>query len=139
MKLTEEERFWAKVEITDRCWLWTAGCSRGYARFRYEGGQHVYAHRYAWELLVGEIPEGMTIDHLCRVSHCVNPEHMRVVTHRENVLAEHSQSPSAINFRKTHCIRGHSLSGDNLYLRPGAEGWQCRACWKARRRERQKV
>jgi hypothetical protein len=88
------------------------------------------AHRVAYELVVGPIPEGLQIDHLCRTRRCQNPAHMEPVTPREN--QRRSGSVSGLNMAKTHCDAGHELSGDNLRI--GAEGTvragrrDCRAC-----------
>jgi len=90
--LTLDERFWSKVEAPegpalpgdDGCWEWTgATIPNGYGSFGVNGSQ-VGAHRLAYELTVGPIPEGLTIDHLCRVKTCVNPSHMETVTRAEN-------------------------------------------------------
>ncbi len=82
---TEAERFWAKVEKTDGCWLWTgAENGRGYGTFWSEG-MVVRAHRWAYGHLAGPIPDGLDLDHLCRVKSCVNPDHLEPVTHRVNV------------------------------------------------------
>ena len=82
------ERFWEKVDKAgqDECWLWTANktAPNGHGRFLGPGGQ-VMAHRFAYELLVGPIPEGLVIDHLCRVRLCVNPAHLEPVTAEENI------------------------------------------------------
>jgi hypothetical protein len=79
-------RFWAKVEKTDGCWFWRARIiATGYGSFSLDG-RKVMAHRFAYELLVGPIPEDLELDHLCRVRHCVNPAHLEPVTHRENIL-----------------------------------------------------
>jgi hypothetical protein len=89
-----EERFWAKVEKTDGCWLWTgaisgksgtASAARGYGYFGVTSKKIVRAHRWAYETLVGPIPEGMELDHLCHITTCVNPNHLEAVTHLENV------------------------------------------------------
>ena len=86
------ERLWEKVEITDSCWLWTGSrTADGYGEIS-EGGpksgrRRFYVHRLAWEILVGPIPEDMTIDHVaerCGNRHCVNVAHMEVVTRAEN-------------------------------------------------------
>lgn len=78
---TLEERFWSRFEKTETCWLWTAGkYASGYANL---AGKY-YAHRYAYELLVGPIPEGHQLDHTCFVRHCVNPAHLRPVTNKQN-------------------------------------------------------
>lgn len=81
-----EDRFWSKVDTAGFCWWWQ-GCKvpSGYGTFYYNGARH-YAHRIAYELTKGFIPEGLVIDHLCREPSCVNPSHLEVVTHRENVL-----------------------------------------------------
>src|SRR5688500_4996363 len=77
--------FWAKVDKTSTCWLWTgARHPLGYGHVRY-GNRTSAAHRVAWELINGPIPEGLTLDHLCRVPACVRPDHLEPVTHRENV------------------------------------------------------
>jgi hypothetical protein len=86
---TTEERFWARVDKADDCWLWTGYIKpNGYATFYPGGGRHVekpYVHRFAYELTRGPIPSGLEVDHLCSVRHCVNPAHLEVVTRRENL------------------------------------------------------
>jgi HNH endonuclease len=107
------ERFWAKVQRgeADACWLWRGSkVTKGYGRFGV-GGRSVGAHRVAYELLVGPIPEGLTLDHLCRVRACVNPAHLEPVTNRENVLR--GVGISAKHARKTHCNHGHELTPEN--------------------------
>lgn len=84
----------------------------------------VYAHRQAYERAIGPIPDGMVIDHLCRVHACVNPEHLEAVSNAENILR--GVSPSALNARKTHCPRGHPYDAQNTYRTP--RGRHCRAC-----------
>lgn len=83
---TDEERFWSKVDKSGDCWLWTAGISggTGYANFHWLGRTQS-AHRVSYMLAVGPVPEGMTLDHLCRVRHCVNPSHLEPVTLAENI------------------------------------------------------
>jgi hypothetical protein len=82
-------RFWSKVSVDpdSGCWLWTAAIDpqTGYARLGL-GKKAANGHRVAYELLVGDVPEGLEIDHLCRVRHCVNPDHLEPVTHRENLM-----------------------------------------------------
>ena len=81
------DRFWPKVEFTGFCWNWTAGTSaKGYGCFRLGGhdGKRTSAHRVAYELLVGPIPDGLELDHLCRNRRCVNPDHLEPVTGDEN-------------------------------------------------------
>lgn len=79
-----KDRFWARVKKTSTCWLWTGALSeKGYGRIRINE-KVVRAHRFSWELAGGVIPEGMFIDHVCHTRHCVNPEHLRVVTSAQN-------------------------------------------------------
>lgn len=88
------ERFLNKIrpQGNDGCWLWagalSSGSKGGYAYIWHrERGRVECAHRVSWELFRGPVPEGMTIDHICRVRNCVRPDHLRVATHRENVMA----------------------------------------------------
>ncbi len=98
------------------CWVWTAS-TRGptpvhqYGQIRV-GSQVLEAHRVVYALVVGDVPEGLTLDHLCRNPRCVNPGHLEPVPHRVNVLR--GQAPAAKNARKTHCVHGHELAGDNV-------------------------
>lgn len=133
-RLPELGRFWAKVDKDGPggCWLWTAGRTNGgYGMFGVEGNRTVPAHRYAYELLVGPIPGGLTIDHLCRVRHCVNPAHLEAVTYAEN--NRRSTSPSALNSLKTHCPQGHAYDEANTYVAPRGDR-MCRECMRARTR-----
>jgi hypothetical protein len=145
VKRTTEERFWAKVDFAGPipeyrpdlgpCWIWTGKpSSEGYGRLSIEGGRLVYAHRFAYELLIGPIPEGMESDHLCRVRLCVKaiadasgPAHLEPVTRRENVLR--GMSPLAAKAARTHCGRGHELTEANTYRWPGNPAVRyCRQC-----------
>ncbi len=83
---TIEERFLARVDQCgpDECWLWITTSTSAYGTFRLDSGRYVVAHRFAYELLVGPIPDGLTLDHLCRKTRCVNPAHLEPVTHSEN-------------------------------------------------------
>jgi len=120
------ERFWAKVNKTEGCWEWTAVCkSDGYGVFTLRHGKKVLAHRYAFEdHIQGSIPDGMTIDHLCRNPRCVNPAHMEVVTVKENILR--SDGLTAQNARKTHCDRGHEFTEENTQR--NTHGRRCAQC-----------
>jgi len=127
------ERFWPKVERTDTCWLWLGSISNyGYGSI-WAYGRNVRVHRWAYEHFVGPIPDGLVIDHLCRVRHCVNPAHMEVVTNAENLRR---QVPCAEKpwLRKTHCKRGHELVGDNVYITPRGTR-HCRPCQRKRNRD----
>jgi len=125
---TVEQRFWAKVSKDDRtgCWLWTANrCGKGYAMFS-AGGTMRRCHRWAYEHFVGPIPEGLEIDHLCRVRHCVNPSHLEPVTHEENLRR------AAVVI--THCPQGHPYDEANTCVWPSGITRRCITCHKARGR-----
>jgi len=116
--------------------LWPHLDTKRYGRITvWEDGRRRYvrAHRYSYEAFVGPIPEGLTLDHLCRVRNCVNPEHLEPVSLKENLLR--GDSSPAHNARKTHCMRGHALSGDNLYINPGTGYRACRTCLRERARK----
>jgi hypothetical protein len=126
------ERFWSYVDVQSdtECWNWLGGTVKGrYGKFKVNG-KHVGAHRLAYELLVGDIPQGLELDHVCRNTLCVNPNHLEPVTHKVNVLRGFSFS--AHQSRQTHCKRGHGLSGDNLYIRPDGHR-SCKECMKLRK------
>lgn len=127
-----QSRFWSKVHKTDECWEWTACCStNGYGQF-WTGEAQRRAHRVAYELLVGSIPEGLTLDHLCGHLRCVNPEHLEPVSQGENTLR--GGGAGAVNARKTHCLRGHPFDDENTYRHP----WGFRGCRTCRREERRR-
>lgn len=117
------------------CWLWTSpGSAGGYGSFYFRGKQWL-AHRAAYTILVGEIPAGLTIDHLCSVRSCVRPHHLEAVTLRENlrradVWRRRSEAQKAL----THCPNGHPYSGDNLGLRKDGTR-TCRACARRHSKE----
>lgn len=128
----EQERFWSKVLRGEGCWEWGAGhVSAGYGTFTF-GGITYRAHRVAYTLARGPIPDGMTIDHLCRNRGCVNPDHLEPVTSRENTLR--GVGPSAENARKTHCVHGHEFTIENTYVYGRFRF--CRTCNRIRSRER---
>ena len=130
-------------ETAGGCWLSTLSPkASGYVRI-WDGERSVAIHRFAYELWVGPIPDGMTIDHLCHdpascspgpCQHraCMNPEHLAVVPMRENVLR--GGGPSARNANASACVHGHPLDGSNLFITP--KGWRmCRECARRRGRE----
>lgn len=108
------ERFWAKVQKTEGCWSWLGKkMPNGYGTF-WTGEKYDLPHRFSYEVFNDEkIPIKLVIDHLCRNRICVNPKHMEVVSRGENVLR--GVGLTAQNARKTHCIRGHELTKDNIY------------------------
>ncbi len=116
----------------DGCAEWCRALNAdGYGRVK-RGGTTQLVHRVVYELVKGPIPSGLQIDHLCRFRACVNPEHLEVVTIRDNQLR--GNSVSGVNARKTECPQGHPYSGDNLYVRSRGSR-ECRTCGRIRRRE----
>lgn len=125
------------IDKTDGCWNWIAArSSGGYGRVsRWSNGrQHdIVAHRVVYEALVGHIPDGLTLDHLCRNRRCVNPSHLEPVTRGENVLR--GETIASRNLAKTICVRGHSLSPENVYFqRSQPRMRRCRECNRMRNR-----
>ncbi|WP_431978324.1 HNH endonuclease signature motif containing protein [Propionibacterium freudenreichii] len=123
MSERDASRFWSKVEFSD-CWNWIGRLDNGYGRF-WVGGGSLLAHRVSWNLLVGEIPEPLQLDHLCRNRGCVNPDHLQPVDIATNVLR--GAGVTAANARKTRCKRGHPLRGKNLAINTRGQR-VCRAC-----------
>ena len=97
------------IPVTEAgCWLWIGSCdSGGYGQLSVNGAQ-VMAHRFAYEQFIGPIPQGLTLDHLCKVVCCVNPHHSEPVTLKENILR--GDGPCAKYARATHCKNGHPLT-----------------------------
>lgn len=130
-RVAPEIRFREKYEVVGSgCWLWRAKLNAsGYGTFGITEGNTVLAHRFAYELLIGPIPQGLQLDHLCRVRACCNPAHLEPVTNFENL--HRGFSIAAMNARKTHCKRGHEFSPENTHLSAGKHGRpvrHCRAC-----------
>lgn len=119
-------RFWNKIRVSESgCWEWTASkTTSGYAEFSY-GGRLTRASRYIYSALIGPIPVGLTLDHLCRNRTCVNPYHLEPVTMRENILR--GIGLTAQNAQKTACIRGHPFDLFNTRIRSDGTR-QCRRC-----------
>jgi hypothetical protein len=145
LKMPEPNRtkdFWKRVKFDgpefrdgSLCWLWlgTIDKSQGYGLFYLAGKRHG-AHRFSYELCKGLIKKGMILDHLCRNRACVNPLHLEEVTNQENILR--GVSFAAKNKRKTQCVHGHELTGENViwYWRKfGKTMRQCRECRACRR------
>ena len=106
------------VNKSKNCWEWNGVKSwKGYGRFGicYNGVQTLpHAHRISFFIFNGDIPKGMTVHHKCENKSCVNPEHLKLLTEKEN--RELSGCWSAKNKRKTHCVNGHEFTEENTYL-----------------------
>jgi HNH endonuclease len=115
------------------CWLWTLGARHwGYGALVKNGRSHP-AHRLSYEIFVGPIPDGMTIDHLCRVPACVNPDHLEAVTMEVNNLRRRRE---LFGRPQTHCIYGHPFSGDNVRIAKNGHR-TCKKCDARRQRVHQ--
>jgi hypothetical protein len=148
LNIVQQCRFWSRVSGTSNvtgCWLWSGPVNdSGYGHFKTRTGA-LKAHRVAWTLKRGQIPSGMTLDHLCRTRLCVNPAHLEIVTNAENILR--GESPTALNKQKTRCPRGHDFTPENTHVsvmhagRPNERRWRvCMLCererWKRSRARR---
>lgn len=144
-------RFWAKVDVNGPvpdyaphlgpCWLWTASLGGGgYGKIWATGKAFVWtAHRLSYDMARG-LPDDPTLvlDHLCRVRHCVNPAHLEPVTQWENTMR--GESPSAYEFRQTHCKRGHEFTPENTYRWSGQPTQRkCKTCRAGRFAQREKA
>lgn len=133
------DRFFEKVKQLDDCWVWTASCDgKGYGKFYANPTDGlVSAHRFSYELHLGQIPAGLELDHLCRNSSCVNPYHLDPVSHKENVRRG---VPYMVprNRKTTHCPKKHAYDEANtrVYTNPttGRTSRNCRACEGERQR-----
>lgn len=141
-KYTAEKQlavFWDKTipEPNSGCILWTAGTTfGGYGVFRVHG-RLKRAHIFSYELVHGSVPDGMQLDHKCRVPCCVNPGHLEAVTQRENILR--GTAPPAINARMTVCINGHEFTTENTHIFYESNGKvhrRCKICLRQYQNER---
>jgi hypothetical protein len=154
-----ESRFWEKVDkesgyrapnMTTDCWLWTAAKNRaGYGKFFIEKinrkAKFTDAHRVAWQIANGPIPDGLFVLHRCDMPSCVRPDHLFLGTNRDNALDCMAKRRNSHNLPRTHCPHGHLLDVANTYLRPSrnvnhAPARVCRTCtrdatkrWEANR------
>jgi hypothetical protein len=147
------ERFLKKIdkngptvnENLSACWLWLGSVrsKNGYGQFyirdvKNKKDTNYSSHRFSYEIHKGEIPDGLTIDHLCCNTGCVNPEHLEAVTIWENTLR--STNHIGQNSKKTHCLMGHEFNEKNTKVRSNGKR-RCRRCdadWMAEYRKRKK-
>ena len=130
-----EDRLSAKLRWEGGCLIWTGMTVGGqfpYGRMKNERNVRELTHRIAYRLVIGPIPEGLELDHLCRNTLCANPYHLEAVTHQENMSR-------GFHAQKTHCIRGHEYTPENTYVVRNGDlrGRRCRTCtnlWFANRR-----
>lgn len=124
MKQSDLERLWGKIAKQQTpCWTWIGGrTAAGYGRFIVKS-HSTFAHRVVYEVVRGAIPEGMTLDHLCKNTLCVNPDHMEVVT-----AAVNSSRIVSANREKTHCAKGHEYTADNTIYGKQSDGSKHRTC-----------
>ena len=141
--LTVEQRFWkyadkdgpppepgtlAHERDLGRCWVWTGTVTGGYPRIAIDS-RPMAAHRYSYELAGGTLVPGLQLDHLCRVTWCVNPLHLEQVSPRENTMR--GKGPAAINAAKELCANGHEFTESNTYYRPDGNR-TCKECGRDR-------
>lgn len=122
------ERIKASVKVDENgCWRWQLYVrSHGYGQIGVPGVGVRYVHRVAYEAWKGPIPDGLQIDHLCRVRDCCNPDHLEAVTCRENLVR--GVGFTAKHAATTHCPAGHPYDAVNTYVRAGRGGRDCRRC-----------
>ena len=121
------ERIAKRITVdANGCWIWRGTLTRdGYGKARV-GSSMVRLHRFTYESLLGSIPDGLHIDHLCRVRSCCNPLHLEPVTNRVNVLR--GDTIPAAHAAASHCKRGHEFTEGNTYRYVSKYGYPARAC-----------
>lgn len=133
--LSYRDRLLSKIAKSSEtgCWNWTGASSAGgYGRFNFKGKRGYPAHRAAYEVFVGPVPDGLVIDHLCRNRGCINPDHLEPVTPRENLVR--GESVVAAGMKRNACKVGHELSGENLGV-SSVGGRRCVECDRQYQRE----
>lgn len=139
MPVTLLERVLARCDRSGPCWVWQGATTNGYGRIRV-AGVLLIVHRLVYELVVGPVPDGLDLDHLCRVRACCNPAHLEPVTRRENLLRGQGATARA---HADACHRGHPFDEANTRLERTHGGRytvrRCRRCDAAKARARRKA
>lgn len=135
------DRFWPKVRKSDGCWEWTrATTTHGYGKFSVATAVWDRAHRVAWKLTNGPIPDGMFVCHHCDNPLCVRPDHLFLGTHGDNMRdASTKGRMPGWNAARTHCKHGHAFTHENTLVSRGKRGnpaRSCRTCNRTNGRER---
>lgn len=137
----ELERLFQKIKFKSSCWIWTGATKTGRKNRKNNKrygvltirNKHMQAHVLTYKCFKGEIPAGLEIDHLCKNTLCVNPEHLEAVTHSENMKRSNSHWKIVqINKSKKHCPQGHKYNKENTYIHEGQR--HCRICLRNRSR-----
>ena len=124
-----QDTFWARIEKTEQCWLWMGQRVTGYGVFQI-GRKNFRAHRLSYTILRGPIPEGLTLDHLCRNRICVNPDHLEPLALRDNILRGDGMAKA---YRTNICCHGHDLLAHG-YIRGDGKRC-CRICVRKNKKE----
>jgi hypothetical protein len=118
-RISTEERFWSKVEKTEKCWNWTGSTARGYGQFRNELLKMEKAHRYSYRLHKGEIPTDLFVLHSCDNPKCCNPEHLRLGTLKENSLDAVARGRISRLYGVSNPMYGKTGALNPMYGKPG--------------------